>query len=145
MLKKEDALDALYASPMQRAQESAAILAAHLQLDVTTDDRIIETSVGTFQGKSFADLPEPHITEDGAHPQLESASSLRARFLAWVDDAQQRHPHGRVAAVSHGAPIMVALLHWMGAGLEQLPDFDLDPGRIYKVRLNGAVEVRALQ
>ena len=144
LLEKEGSPDALYASPMQRAQESAAILADRLQLDVITDERIIETSIGTFQGKTFADLPKPHIAEEGAHPQLESAASMRARFLSWVAEIQQHYPEGRVAAVAHRDPRVVVLLHWMGAGLEQLPGFDLDPGSIYKVRLTNEATVQAL-
>ncbi len=125
----------LYASPMQRAQESATILSEALGLEIHTDERLIETSIGTFQGKHFADLPKPYISEEGAHPEIESAASMRHRLLRWVADAQERHPHAAIAAVSHRDPIIVALLHWMGQDLTALPGFALDPGNVYAVDL----------
>ena len=134
----------LYASPMQRAQESAAILAERFSLPVRTDERIIETSIGIFQGRRFEELPKPYITEAGAHPELESAASMRARFVSWVEDVRSRHTGEVVAAVSHRDPIIVALLHWQNRSLDALPDFDLEPGAVYAVDFSDVVAVRAL-
>ena len=135
---------ALYASPLQRAQESAAIVAERLELAVEIEARIVETSIGTFQGKVFEDLPRPYITEEGAHPELESAAALRSRFLAWAAAIRARHAGDSVIAVSHRDPIVVALLHWMGAGLGQLPGFPLETGAVYVVQLGGENRVSAL-
>ncbi len=134
----------LYASPMQRAQESAERIAARWNLSVQTEERLIETSIGTFQGKRFEELPKPYITEEGAHPELEGAASMRARFMDWVDDVQHRHPGEVVAAVSHRDPIIVALLYWQERSLDALPDFALDTGGVYRVDFSDAVSVRAL-
>ncbi len=134
----------LYASPMQRAQESAAILSEQLGIGMETDERIIETQIGTFQGKRFEDLPQPYISEEGAHVQIESAASMRQRFLSWVGDVQKRHPGAQVAAVSHRDPIIVALLFWLGQSLEALPDFALEPGSVYAIDFAGTTQVRAL-
>lgn len=134
----------LYASPMQRAQESAAIVAQRWPLPIHTDERIIETSIGTFQGRRFEDLPKPYITEDGAHPELEGAASMRARFMDWVEDVRRRHPNEVIAAVSHRDPIIVALLHWQQRSLEALPDFAMDPGSAYAVMLSEQISVCAL-
>ena len=126
---------ALYASPLQRAQESAAILSARLDLAVATEERIVETNIGSFQGRRFEDLPRPYITEEGAHPELESAASMRGRLLDWAAAIRARYPGERIVAVSHRDPIIVALLHWMDAGLEQLPGFALETGAVYAVEL----------
>ena len=143
-LTREKNIDTLFASPMQRAQESATIISQQLALRIETDERIIETNIGTFQGKRFEDLPKPYISEGGAHPEIESARSMRLRFLDWVTDVQKRFPDGAVAAVSHRDPIIVALLHWSGGQLDQLPDFALNPGDVYAVSLKTNPEVRAL-
>ena len=135
----------LYASPMQRTQESAALLAERWPLPIQTDERIIETSIGSFQGRRFEDLPKPYITEEGAHPELEGAASMRARFMDWVEDVQRRHPNGVIAAVSHRDPIIVALLHWQQRSLDALPDFAMDPGSVYEVTLCERISVRALR
>lgn len=129
--------DALYASPMQRTQESAALIAPGLDLKIRTEERIIETEIGTFQGKRFEDLPRPYVTEEKTHPQLEAASSMRGRLLSFVEDLFEKHPDGRIVAVSHRDPLIVALLYWQGRSLDDLPDFALDPGDAYEVILHG--------
>ena len=55
-----------------------------------------------------------------------------------------RHPGEPIIAVSHRDPIIVALLHWMGAGLEDLPDFALNTGAVYAVELGESNRVSAL-
>ena len=134
-------MQALYASPLQRARESAAILAGHLGLNPVIDEALVETGIGGYQGQSFDALPRPYITEEAVHPGIESAASIRARILAWAGAVQRRHAGARIAAVSHRDPIIVALLHWMGRGLEELPDFDLATGGVYRVQLDGAAAV----
>ena len=134
----------LYASPMQRTQESAALLAQRWSLTVQTDERIVETSIGSFQGRRFEDLPKPYITEEGAHPELEGAASMRIRFMDWVEDVRSRHAGQVIAAVSHRDPIIVALLYWQQCSLEGLPDFAMDPGSVYEVAFSERVSVRAL-
>ena len=136
---------ALYASPMQRAQESASILADRLDLEIRTEERIIETSIGPYQGKRFEDLPRPYITEQPVHEGIECAASIRARFLEWADEMRARHPGERIIAVSHRDPIAVMLLHWMDKGLEDLPAFPLSPGDVHEILLeDDTARVRAL-
>lgn len=145
LLKPEGNFQALYASPMQRAQESAAILSARLELKIETEEQIIETNIGPYQGKRFEDLPTPYITEEPVHEGIESAAALRARFIGWAETIRMRHQGEKVIGVSHRDPIIVALLHWMGEGLERLPDFDLSPGGVYEICLDeGKNRVRPL-
>ncbi|NKB68247.1 MAG: hypothetical protein GKR89_14390 [Candidatus Latescibacteria bacterium] len=131
-------LQALYTSPLQRARESAAILAGHVGLQPVVAESLVETGIGGYQGKSFDVLPRPYITEEAVHEGIESAASIRARILAWVEGMQQDHAGQQIAAVSHRDPIIVALLHWTGQGLEALPDFNMNTGGVYRVQLNGA-------
>jgi broad specificity phosphatase PhoE len=130
---------ALYASPLQRAQESAAILAGQLGLPVETQDLLAETDIGGYQGQPFSALPRPYITEQPTHDGIESAASIRSRMLGWAEVMQARHPGQRLVAVSHRDPIIVAVLHWMGRGLAHLPDFDLKTGGVYRVQLKAGV------
>jgi len=104
---------------------------------VETEERIVETGIGPYQGKRFEDLPRPYITEEPVHEGIECAASIRGRFTAWADEICARHREEKVIGVSHRDPIIVALLQWMGAGLEELPGFDLAPGGVFEVRLEG--------
>jgi broad specificity phosphatase PhoE len=135
---------ALYASPLQRTQESAAILSEQLRLTVQTDDLLVETSLGSYQGRPFAELPKPLITESDSWEGVESAGSIRARILAWAKTGSSESS-GSVVAISHRDPIAVALLHWQGKGIEDLPTFDLPTGGVYEVRLEqGEAQVKNL-
>ena len=133
ILAAEAPFAALYSSPMQRAQESAAILSEGLGLPVATADLLIETSIGSYQGKSFAALPKPYITEEPVHEGIECAASIRNRLLGWVEEARQRHSGERFIAVSHRDPIAVVLLHWQQGGLHELPDYPLAPGSVTQI------------
>lgn len=145
MLAPEAPFAALYASPLQRAQESAGILAEHLHIPVRTDDLLMETGIDGYQGKTFAELPRPYITEDPVHDGIECASSIRRRLLRWVEQACQQHANQRFLAVSHRDPIAIVLSHWQQRSLSQLPDYPLEPGAVHRVDFKGgAIRVTAL-
>lgn len=133
--------DALYTSPLQRAQESAAILARRLGLEPRLEARIEETDVSGYQGRPFADLPSPYLTEEGV-PGIEGAASMRARMLAFVADAgrdtgRDVRRHARVVAVSHRDPIAVLLLAWMGFDLSRSGQLSIPTGSVHEVQLDG--------
>lgn len=143
LLQERGPIRALYASPLQRAQESAQILSARLGLEVVMEPRLLETSVEGFQGKPVAALPRPYLTEEPTIPGIECAASIRARLLGWAGQMAAQHPGQQIAAISHRDPIAVCLLYWMGRGLEELPEFPLSPGGVYQVLLESAT--RALE
>ncbi len=103
------------ASPLERAQQTAAPLGAALGLSVRTDDRLIEAE-SAFEGRRFG-------VGDGslAHPESwwllrnpfrpswgEPYDVLAARMLAAVEDAAaDAHGHEAVL-VSHQLPIWTA-------------------------------------
>lgn len=126
--------DALFTSPLERARESAQILGARLRLEPIVDERLAETDVAGYQGKSFDALPRPYLTEDGV-PGIESAAAMRARLIDWVASLRRRE---RIVAVSHRDPIAVLLLHWMAADLSRGPDLTIPTGAIHEARLEGA-------
>lgn len=144
-LAAQGPIHALYASPLQRAQESAAILAAQLGLVTEIAEALIETGIGGYQGQPFTALPRPYITETLVHEGIEPAGSIRTRMLAWATAMQTRHPAQHIIAVSHRDPIIVALLHWLGQGLQDLPEFALGTGTVYAVQLlEGQASIRRI-
>ncbi len=136
-------IQTIYASPLPRAQESAAILAERLGLVVTTEEALVETGIGGYQGQLPSALPQPYITETPTHEGIEAAVSIRQRMVDWAEAMPAKHPRGQIVAVSHRDPIGVALLHWMGKDLDELPGFGLETGSVYGVRFGdrGGVQV----
>jgi broad specificity phosphatase PhoE len=106
---------AVIASPLERAQETAAPIAATFDLAVQTDPRLIEAS-NVFQGKSFGvgdgSLRKPsywrHLYNpfrpSWGEPYVEQAERMLAAVAA-ARDAASGH---EVVCVSHQLPIWIA-------------------------------------
>ena len=86
----------IVASDLQRAANTAQIIADRLGLPVSTDARLRETHLGEWQGKSHAEV-------DAAHP------GARAR---WRNDAAWAPPEGesRVEVAQRARPVVEELL-----------------------------------
>jgi broad specificity phosphatase PhoE len=107
---------AVYASPLQRAQESAEPWAKAFKRTIATEDRIIEP-YNKFEGRKFEFGPQV-ITQPQSWPWIvnplkpswgEPFVSVAARMLDAIDDAWQQADGGEVVMVSHQMPIwMVA-------------------------------------
>lgn len=134
---------ALYSSPVQRCQETAAALGAGLPVPVL-DDRLGETHYGAWTGRRLSDLateplwrviqddPGTATFPDGGGYRAESMAQMAERIwgaLVDVDEVVTR-AHGPDAlwvAVSHGDPIKAALAQAAGVGIDGVQRFRVDP------------------
>ncbi|MDJ0336360.1 histidine phosphatase family protein [Salinibacterium sp. G-O1] len=105
---------ALYASPLQRAQESAAPWAELFGLPINTEERIIEPH-NWFEGRKF-EFPAA-LKHPSAWPKLinplkpswgEPYKSVESRMLAAIAAAWAKPESGEVVMVSHQMPIVMA-------------------------------------
>jgi broad specificity phosphatase PhoE len=112
---REAPLGAIWASPLERAQETAQAIAAHHDVEVVTDDRLIESQT-TFEGvaRTLAGLVSPRrwwLLRNPMKPTWgESFVEIRARMLAAIEEALPTAGGGDLVVVSHQTPIMVARL-----------------------------------
>ncbi len=110
-------LGALWASPLERAQETAqAIAARHPGLEIVTDQRIIESAT-TVEGVGrdvMALLRSPkhwwHFRNPWGPSWGESFSDIKARMLDAIEDARSQAGGRELAIVSHQTPVLVARL-----------------------------------
>jgi broad specificity phosphatase PhoE len=118
----------LYASPLQRAQESAKPWADAFKLDIHTDDRLIEPT-NKFEGQNFEFGPKV-ITRPASWPWVlnplrpswgEAYTSIAARMVAAVETAWEETEEGEVALVSHQLPIWTTHRFLSGAKLYHDP------------------------
>jgi broad specificity phosphatase PhoE len=108
-------LRALVASPLERAQETAAPVAARFDLEIRTDPRLIE-SANIFEGKSFGvgngSLRRPenwrHLYNPFRPSWGEPYAEIAARMLAAAASARDLAQGGEVLCVSHQLPIWIA-------------------------------------
>jgi broad specificity phosphatase PhoE len=106
---------ALFCSPMERAQETAAPLAEIFDLPVTIDDRLIEAA-NSFEGSRFghgaASLKRPAnwlLVRNPFRPSWgEPYTEIAARMLTAVAAARDAARGHEVVCVSHQLPIWIA-------------------------------------
>jgi broad specificity phosphatase PhoE len=118
----------LYASPLQRAQESAQPWAEAFGLPVNTEDRIIEPT-NKFEGQSFEFGPKvlsnpkswPWVVNPLRPSWGEAYESIASRMLAAMDDAWAATENGEVVLVSHQLPIWTTHRKVTGAKLYHDP------------------------
>ncbi|MFS0705446.1 histidine phosphatase family protein [Cellulomonas sp. 179-A 9B4 NHS] len=112
------------ASPLQRAQETAAPIAAAFGLDVVTDERVIEAE-NHFQGKTFGvgdgslRHPEhwPHLRNPFRPSWGEAYTVQVARMTAAVQAARDSARGHEAVVVSHQLPIWITRLALEGRRL----------------------------
>lgn len=102
-------ITSVWSSPLRRARETAAIVAAQLGLAVQADDRLMERDAGEWQGKTRTEIEAgwPGFLDNGHRPAgFESDDVLHERALAVVHEiaAAAAEP---VIVVSHGGLIRV--------------------------------------
>ena len=115
-------ITALYASPLQRAQESAAPWSAKFGLDIVTDERLIEPT-NRFEGERFefgpAVLTKPRVWPWVINPWKPSWGepyvSVIDRMMAAISDAWNFADSGEVVMVSHQMPIVMVQRFVAGA------------------------------
>jgi probable phosphoglycerate mutase len=60
----------------------------------------------------------------------ETLLEVQVRMARWLHQVRERHRGERVAAVSHGEPIKIALLWVLGAPLDALGRFEIAPASV---------------
>ncbi|PZR51821.1 histidine phosphatase family protein [Xylanimonas oleitrophica] len=119
---------AVIASPLQRAQETAAPVAAAFGLEIGADERLIEAGnqfEGTTVGSNPRQLLDPRRWKllwnpwrpSWGEPYREQAERMRAA----VDDARAAHAGHEVVLVSHQLPIWVTRRSYEGSRLAHDP------------------------
>ncbi len=127
-------VDAVYASPLERAKETAAPIAAARGLKVVTERGLLECDFGEWTGGQLKELmrrPEwgtvQRYPSGFRFPSGESFTDMQTRMVDTVDRFRARHPRGVVVAVSHADPIKAAAAHAMGTHLDLFQRIVISP------------------
>jgi probable phosphoglycerate mutase len=118
-------VDAVYASPLERARETAAPIAAATGQKVKIDRGLLECDFGGWTGHPLKELmrrPEwttvQRAPSQFRFPDGESFAAMQARIVATLDRLRALHPGGVVVCVSHADPIKAAVAHAVGTHLD---------------------------
>ncbi len=141
----EEKIEALYASPLQRTQETAAILSELLGLPVGCRDDVIELDFGEWTGLTADEIrkdPRWQVWSNcrsiAVIPGGESWRQVQDRVVGALFDLRQVHPDGSVVIVSHGDVIRAALLFALGMPLDFYARLEVALASISTIRLDGS-------
>jgi broad specificity phosphatase PhoE len=156
-------VDACYCSPLLRAVQTAAIVAAPHGLTPTPLDGLTECDVGRWEGHSWADIraAEPDafraFHDDPAafaYPGGESFAQVHERAAAALEELFRRHTGGAVLVVSHHVVNRTYLAGLLGLPLRHAKQVSLDncgisvvvrtDGRTHVTTLNAAFHLQGL-
>lgn len=118
-------VDAVYASPLERARQTAAPIGKALGHKVQIEKGLLECDFGDWTGKELAalmKLPEWSTVQRAPStfrfPNGESFTEMQTRMVSALDRIRAAHPGGVVVCVSHADPIKAAIAHAMGTHLD---------------------------
>jgi broad specificity phosphatase PhoE len=104
---------AIYSSPMLRARQTAAIIAAqHPGLRVRIDSQINENHT-PYEGAPLAEIMGKDIFA-GVQPPFDRPADLMARSVAFIERMHRRHAGESIIAVTHGDIVRVIIRWAMG-------------------------------
>jgi alpha-ribazole phosphatase len=143
-------LAAVYASPLARALDTAAAIAARHGLEAMAVDGLRELDFGVLEGLAYDEIraERPGLYREWMEapasvrfPGGESFGDLRARVLPAVSELRGRHEGEVVALVAHGGVVRVVLADALG--LEDGAVFRLgqSPGGLTVVDWTGGAPV----
>ena len=133
-------VDAVYASPLERAKETAAPIGAARGLKVQTERGLLECDFGEWTGgelKALMKLPEWRTVQrypsGFQFPGGESFTDMQTRIVDAIARLRARHAGGVVVAVSHADPIKAAVAHALGTHLDLFQRIVISPCSISAV------------
>ncbi|WP_063796469.1 histidine phosphatase family protein [Chondromyces crocatus] len=145
-------LDAIYASDLQRAHETASILGEALSLVPITDPSLREVNLGAWQGLSSREVETRYAEEYAAWQRGddvrrgggETYAELGARIVGAIDRIADLHRGGAAAVVSHGAAIKTFTALALGVPTGRMRQFQVPTNTavcVFERRETGALRL----
>lgn len=136
-------LAAIYASPLERALETAQAVADHHPgLNVQPLEAVGEVRYGEWQGEKLSRLRREALWEivqvypSRAHfPGGEAIRQAQARAVDALEVLVTRHRDQRVVVVSHSDIIKLIVAHYLGAHLDFFQRIEISPASLTVIRL----------
>jgi broad specificity phosphatase PhoE len=126
VLLAAEALTAVYSSPLQRALETAEIIAAAHGLEPVAVDALREMYDGSWEGltrtevrERFPDQYARWLERRRGPDDGESYEALGARVVPALLEIAAAHPGERILAVTHAGSIRATLAHADGISYEE--------------------------
>jgi probable phosphomutase (TIGR03848 family) len=131
---KLEGVEAVYASPLERARETAAPIARALGLSVKVERGLLECDFGEWTGAKLKDLmklPEwktvQRYPSGFRFPDGESFTEMSTRITDTLARLRAKHLHTTIVCVSHADPIKAAVADALGTHLDLFQRIVISP------------------
>ncbi len=128
---------AIYASPIERATQTAELIASHHDLEVRAEPGVLEADYGDWTGGKIADLAKTDewktvqvAPSRAGFPNGETITAMQARVVAALDELVVAHAHETIVVVSHADPIKAAIAHYTGVHLDLFQRIAVSPASV---------------
>ena len=136
-------LKAVYASPLERAQETAVPLAHSHGLDVQVRPELIEIDIGAWTDQPLKALRRRRewktvqlAPSRFRFPGGETFAECQQRMVNELEALCQQHTRKEIiACVSHADPIKLAVAYYLGLPLDHFQRLSVSPGSITALQL----------
>lgn len=120
---------AIYSSDLERAVQTAAVIAEPHGIEVITDPRLREINFGVWEGLNYSEiearypallkvwLETPHLLEI---PQGETFPAVLERAMSCISEITAGKPAGNTVIVSHGGTISALLCGFLEQPLTRM-------------------------
>ena len=142
---KQEKIQAIYSSPLQRAQDTARAIARYYQLPVEIEPSLKEIEVGALEGMSIAgvgklsELLVRHKQGDEL-PRLpggESVAEVQQRVWGAIQRLVDRHNDGVLVIVGHYFSVLTAICSVLNLPLAQIDKLRLNSGSLSIITFDG--------
>jgi probable phosphoglycerate mutase len=130
-------MQAIYTSPLERAIETADIVADSFNLSPIAREQLGELRFGEWEGKTFDELDRDPLWREFNRsrstvrpPGGELMIEAQTRMVREMTTLVGRHPDETVGIVSHLDPLRAFIAHCLGISLDFFLRFRLDPGSL---------------
>jgi len=130
-------LSTIYSSPIERAKDTATIVAKHNSIDFQIDERLNELDMGKFTGMKYDKIFETHGNVflkfyqgelEIAHQGVETFAQVKKRVIGMVDHVIKENVDENVLLVTHMDPIKAMISTVM----------DLKPNSLFELIIENA-------
>lgn len=135
-------ITAIYSSPLERALETAAPLAASLHLQPVICEDFMEMHFGEWTNCTFEDLQNQTgfklfntFRSSTQIPGGELMLEAQTRIITGLQKLRGQHPHETIAVVSHADLIKAAVAYYAGIHLDLFQRIEISPASVSVIEL----------
>ncbi len=136
-------IHAIYSSPLERAVETARVVAQCQKLDVNLVPDLGEVRIGEWEGKLIQDVEQSDLWKQLQTQPVgvqiaggESIDQVQQRMVAAIERIVAQHPKQIVAVFSHADPIKAVVAYYLKMDLNAFQRLVINPASVTVLLFN---------